>query len=68
MKIGGDAGGGYTKFYYQIVNVSRTNSKYNTTAFCVYEADESVPNLAYSIGSVHPADPNASACYMEVEF
>lgn len=45
VKIGGDAGGGSTKFYYQIVNVSKANSKFNTTAFCVYQADESVTNL-----------------------
>lgn len=45
IKIGGDKGGGTTKFYYQVVNVQRANSIFNTTAFCVYEADESVANL-----------------------
>ncbi|XP_072030449.1 uncharacterized protein [Amphiura filiformis] len=45
IKIGGDKGGGTTKFYYQIVNVSKNNSKFNTTAFCVYAADETVANM-----------------------
>ncbi len=45
LKIGGDKGGGTTKMYYQIVNVKAVNSIRNTTAFCVYEADETITNL-----------------------
>ena len=45
IKIGGDGGGGSTKFYYQIVNVPKPNSKNNSTCFLAYRADESLPNL-----------------------
>lgn len=45
IKIGGDKGGGTTKFYYQITNTSKTNSINNTVVFCMFAADESVPNM-----------------------
>ena len=43
IKIGGDKGGGTTKFYYKIVHISKTISV-NTTVFCMYASNESVPN------------------------
>ncbi|XP_072046675.1 uncharacterized protein [Amphiura filiformis] len=45
VKIGGDGGGGTTKFYYQILNTEKCNSRRNSTVFCAYAADESLPNL-----------------------
>ena len=45
MKIGGDKGGGTTKFYYQVVNVEKPNSRNNTTVFCAYAADETMHNI-----------------------
>lgn len=45
VKIGGDGGGGSTKFFYQVANTAKTNSIKNTIAFCVYAADERTSNL-----------------------
>ena len=45
IKVGGDKGGGTTKFYFQVVNVAKANSLFNTTCFCVFAADETLPNI-----------------------
>ena len=50
VKVGGDHGGGYFKFSFQVGNVLHVNSVRNTFPICCFEAADSVTNLNVALG------------------
>ena len=45
IKIGGVAGGGTFKMAFQVANLEKPNSKFNTVVFSIFEAKDSWANL-----------------------
>ena len=45
VKVGGDHGGGSFKMSFQVTSVDNPNSERNTVVFCLYEANDSHPNV-----------------------
>ena len=45
IKIGGDAGGGTFKMAFQVANLAKPNSKFNTVVFNIFEAKDTWANL-----------------------
>lgn len=45
VKLGGDKGGGSTKFAFQILNVNHPNSATNTTVFAAFVAPDTAANI-----------------------